>query len=293
MTHEHACVRHVCSSVNFPPLLREIPDCPTALYVRGNTTLLAHTDLAYLAVVGSREYTAYGKLVTERLIAGLRGYPVVIVSGLALGIDGIAHGTALSVGLPTVAVPGSGLDPRVIYPAAHRSLAERIVESGGALISEFEPLFKPRPESFPRRNRIMAGMSHAVLVVEATERSGTLITARLAAEYNRDVLAVPGSVFTSTSKGPHMLLARGAALITESDDILRTLSINPQAVARTTTEGLSDEETRVIALLRTHPLPRDELMHALNLSVTTCNVLLSSMELKGFITERLGLVTLK
>src|SRR3989344_5297892 len=154
------------TSGNFPPQLLEIPQPPKELFI-----------------VGSRKYTTYGKEACEKLIEGLRGYPIVIVSGLALGIDSIAHKKALDVGLTTIAFPGSGLDPKVLYPATNAHLAERIVEAGGAVISEFEPDFRATPWSFPQRNRLMAGISDAVLVIEAEQKSGTLITSRLATEY--------------------------------------------------------------------------------------------------------------
>jgi DNA processing protein len=270
-----------------PPLLEEIPDPPKKLFMRG---AVPTTDVRFLAVVGSRTYSAYGRRVCEELIRGLRGYPVVIVSGLALGIDGIAHQAALDAGLTTVAVPGSGLDDRVLYPASHRSLARRILGSGGALVSEFEPMWRPRPESFPQRNRIMAGMSHAVLVIEATQRSGTLITSRLATEYNRDVLAVPGPVHAATSRGPHMLLKKGAALVETSMDILEALGIDPSSPeTQLHSADLSDDERAVLALL-TAPLPRQAVLEQLSLSTSQANVVLASLELKGVITERMGMV---
>ncbi|MBP9759968.1 MAG: DNA-processing protein DprA [Candidatus Pacebacteria bacterium] len=270
-----------------PTLLREIADPPKQLTIRG-----AYPDesFKFLAVVGSRTYSPYGRQVCEKLIAGLRGYPVVIVSGLALGIDGIAHQSALDAGLLTIAVPGSGLDDAVLYPASHRTLAQKILESGGALVSEFDPLWKPRPESFPQRNRIMAGMCHAVLVVEAEERSGTLITSRLAREYNRDVLAVPGPIYSDTSKGPHMLIKKGAALISGSKDILEALGIEEKVEGQPRLRfDLSDDEQAMVALLRT-PLPRDELVRSCGRTVTEANILLSSLELKGVIEERIGKV---
>lgn len=273
------------NSFPIPALLQEIPDAPTRLYIRGT---YPPESLHFLAVVGSRAYTAYGKFACEFLIRGLAGYPVVIVSGLALGIDGIAHRTALDSGLLTVAVPGSGLDDSVLYPATHRTLACEIVESGGALISEFESNAKARPEYFPQRNRIMAGISHAILVIEAEERSGTLITSRLATEYNRDVLAVPGPIQSPTSKGPHMLLKRGAGYISEPEDILRALNIDPEVKdTETSPLNLSPDERAILALL-TNPTSRDEVIRASEKSSTEANILLSSLELKGVIDERLG-----
>ena len=176
---------------DFPPLLREIPQSPKQLYVRGT---LPSFDVPWLAVVGSRACTAYGERALKYLIEGLRGYPVVIVSGLAYGIDALAHKAAMDAGLATVAVPGSGLDWDVLYPRAHVGLAREILASGGALLSEFNPDMRATDYSFPQRNRIMAGLCRATLVIEAKEKSGSLITAKLAAEYNRDLLVVPGSI---------------------------------------------------------------------------------------------------
>lgn len=287
------------SPADFLPLLSEIHDSPKTLYLRGNVPPLEHK---LIAVVGSRGYSPYGREACEKLIAGLRGMPLSIVSGLALGIDGIAHRAALRAGLHTIAVPGSGLEDRVLYPSTHKGLAHEILEAGGALLSEFAPEWKPRPESFPKRNRIMAGMSHATLIIEATERSGTLITARLAMEYNREVLAVPGSIFGATSYGPHMLIKNGAALITKSEDILEALGIQTETgggaarLGRAAPQSLSPREHIVYALLALSPLPRERLMETLieehTLSVSEVNVLLSGMELKGIITESLGDVRL-
>lgn len=269
-------------------LLSEIPDAPKRIYLQG--TLPPQSEYRYLAVVGSRTYSPYGRAACEALIKGLRGYKVCIVSGLALGIDGFAHRAALAAGLPTLAVPGSGLDPRVLYPAAHRALARDILDAGGALLSEFEPLWKPRPESFPQRNRIMAGLSHAVLVVEATERSGTLITSRLATEYNRDVLAVPGPIHSDTSKGPHMLIQKGAAVITKSADILEALGIGEDQQKAHALSNSSPAEERVLMLVAQNQLTHDELIRTLDMPVSDANILLASMELKGLIREELGRV---
>jgi len=179
----------------YPALLKEIPDLPEKLYYTGASI---PQNNVLIAVVGSRKYTEYGKRAAESIIAGLRGYNVSIVSGLALGIDGIAHRAALKNDIQTIAVPGSGLDLRHIYPHSHRGLAEEILKKNGALFSEYEPDAKIYPSNFPARNRIMAGMSHAVVIIEAAPKSGTLITARLAMEYNREVFAGPGSIFSTS-----------------------------------------------------------------------------------------------
>jgi DNA processing protein len=256
MTLDSMSIRKLQRS-EFPAQILELPDAPKKLYVRGT---LPADDVALLAVVGSREYTPYGKQACERLIAGLRGYPVAIVSGLALGIDGIAHNAALNAGLSTIAIPGSGLDDSVLYPACHRHLAHRILEAGGALLSEFEPDWKPRKESFPQRNRIMAGFSRAVLVVEASLKSGTLITARLAADYNRDVCAVPGPIHASTSRGAHELIRQGAALIESATDILRVLGLTEIDSQRLLPLPVHTEQERRLCELLSIPRERDDLM---------------------------------
>lgn len=203
-----------------PKCLFEIPHPPKELYIRGT---LPPKDHIYVCVVGSRKHTQYGKECCEKIIEGLKGQPVVIVSGLALGIDAIAHKAAIKAGLKTVAFPGSGLDDSVLYPRTNFNLAKEILKSGGCLISEFPPDMKAEIWTFAQRNRLMAGISKAVLVIEAEEKSGTLITARMATDYNRDVLAVPGSIFSSTSIGTNKLLALGATPVTSSIDILDVL----------------------------------------------------------------------
>lgn len=275
----------------FPRRLTEIADPPKKLYIQGKFPPDEHK---YLCVVGSRKYSEYGRQAVEKLIAGLRGYPIVIVSGLALGIDSIAHRSALSAGLLTVTVPGSGLDPKVLYPASHRQLAEKIVSAGGCLLSEFEPDFKPTAYSFPQRNRIMAGLSDATLVVEAELKSGTLITSKYATEYNRDVLTIPGSIFSSTSAGPHMLIRLGATPITSSAELLEALGFDLSKNSELKTNNYSDcspDELKIVALLKS-PMPRDELIQALGMSARETNALLSIMEIKGLINEALGEIRL-
>lgn len=274
---------HIISKENFPPLLREITDPPEQLYMRG--TFPDPATHTFLAVVGSRKFTPYGKQACEKLISGLRGYPIVIVSGLALGMDAIAHRAALDADVLTVAVPGSGLDPSVLYPTTNRGLADVILKKGGALLSEFPPLFQATPYAFPQRNRIMAGLSHAVLVVEAEERSGTLITSRLATEYNRDVFTVPGSIFSSTSRGPHMLLRLGATPITTSAELLLALGFSVQE--KTSNETHSPHENSVLHILSS-PKTRDELIEELALPVQQVNGIITVMELKGLIAEQGG-----
>lgn len=272
-------------ATDFPPLLFEISEPPKELFLRGE---LPSPDLALLTVVGSRNYSDYGKQVVQYLIEGLRGYPIAIISGLARGMDTLAHESALHAGLFTMAVPGSGIDDAVLYPRQNVRLAHRILESGGGILSEYEPFFYATQWSFPKRNRIMAGMSHATLVIEASAKSGTLITARLTADYNRELLVVPGNIFSENSKGPHQFLKLGATPITTSDDILEVLHIEKEElVTEATPRTFSSLEENVRELLIS-PTDRDTLIRLLNLPTQEANILLMEMELSGLIRESNG-----
>ncbi len=271
---------HKLSSEKFPPLLYEIPQPPKQLWYQGT---LPSDKLSLLAVVGSRKYTTYAKQVIEHLVSGLANYPVGIVSGLALGVDGLAHETALKYNLYTLAVPGSGLDESVLYPASHKGLARRIIEGGGGLLSELSPKTGATSWTFPQRNRIMAGLCKATLLIEAGEKSGTLITARMAVDYNRELLAVPGSIFSKNSYGTHQFLKLGATLVTDASDILAALNIeafeNIVPISKTT---LSEQEELVIKILH-EPRDRDSLLRLLALPVSEANILLMGMEMQGYI----------
>jgi len=234
----------------------------------------------------------YGKQACEYLIKGLAGYPIVIVSGLAYGVDAYAHRCALDAGLPTVAVPGSGLAWDTLYPKANQKLAREILEKGGALVSEEEPETQAADWTFPRRNRIMVGLSHATLVIEAKEKSGSLITAKFATDYNRDLLVVPGSIFSAESKGTHQFLRLGATAATSPADILQTLGITQESAEAAKREDLSPEELRVVEIIAS-PISRDELIRTLDIPTSEANVLLSTMEIKGVIVEELGVVRVK
>ena len=275
----------------FPSALLEIPQPPENLWIIGE---LPPENLIHLCVVGSRKFTSYGKEACEKIIAGLKGYPIVIVSGFAMGIDTIAHKKAMQVGLPTIVFPGSGLSDEAIYPKSNVRLMNEVVESGGCLISEFEPDFKATQWSFPMRNRLMAGISKAVLIIEAEERSGTLITARLTTEYNRDLLVVPGSIFSSNSRGTNRLLHQGATPVTSSEDVLEALGFKldkPEEKQKKLFADLSPEEKKVVDLLR-EPVGRDDLIRALKMPIPTANAILSVMEIKGLIKEELGEIRL-
>lgn len=272
----------------FPELLREIPDCPKLLYIRG-TLPPSHTTP--LCVVGTRSASPYGKRASSSLIAGLRGYPIAVISGLALGTDADAHKAALDTGLPTIAVMPSGLDDSVLYPRSNARLAQTILERGGALISEYEPLFKPALYSFPARNRIMAGMSKATLLIEASEKSGTLITARLALDYNREVMAVPHEIGRDGGAGTNRLIKEGAALVRNSRDILEILGFKTEEPGTlfTIPTDFSEAEAEVFAAL-TEPMQRDTLLEQTGLSAQEVNIALSSLLIRGLIVERFGTI---
>ncbi|MEI7810315.1 MAG: DNA-processing protein DprA [bacterium] len=277
----------------FPKPLFEIPGPPKDLWILGE--LPNDEDLIYLCVVGSRKYTSYGKEICEKIITGLKGYPIVIVSGFAMGIDTIAHKKAMQVGLKTMVFPGSGLSTDAIHPKTNIPLIEEVLRNDGCLLSEFEPDFKATYWSFPMRNRLMAGISKAVLIIEAEERSGTLITARLATEYNRDVLAVPGSVFSLNSKGTNRLIRQGATPVTCAEDVLEALGFEQEkdeSKQMSLFMDLSPQEKKVIEILR-EPIPRDDLIREMKMQITEANTILSVMEIKGIIKEEYGEIRLK
>ena len=271
----------------FPKALLEIPQPPQDLWIIGE---LPPENLIYLCVVGSRKFTSYGREACEKIIAGLKGYPIVIVSGFAMGIDTIAPKKAMQMGLKTVVFPGSGLSNEAIYSKTNVRLMEEIVDSGGCLVSEFEPDFKATQWSFPMRNRLMAGISKAVLIIEAEERSGTLITARLTTEYNRDLLVVPGSIFTSNSKGTNRLLRQGATPVTSPEDVLEALGFEQEKKEEKQQRlfaDLSPEEKKIIDILR-EPVPRDDLIRTMKMPTAGANAMLTVMEIKGLIKEEIG-----
>ncbi len=272
----------------WPAQLSEIPQLPKKLWIRGS---LPPEGTKRLAVVGSRALSRYGQEACERLIAGLAGYPISIVSGLALGADACAHRAALGAGLHTIAVPGSGLDDSVVSPRANLGLARDILAAGGTLVSEQEPLHKPWLKEFPSRNRLMVGMSDAVLIVEAGQKSGTLITARLAGEYNRDLLCIPHRIGDPHAFGPHLFIRLGAALVTEPIHILEALRIAPResGVPGETPGDLEDAELVIWDMLK-EPKTRDEMLRDAS-GVASAGELLTALvalELRGLIKEEFG-----
>ena len=201
----------------YPKILKEIYNPPLVIYYKGN---LSFDEALSLSVVGSREHSPYGATVVSRMVKLACDYKLVIISGLAIGIDSLAHTKALDCGGKTIAVLGSGLDKNNIYPRNNIYLFNRIIESGGAVISEFPPGTPPLRQNFPQRNRIIAGLARATLVIEAKEKSGSLITAYQALEQGREVMSIPGSIFSDFSSGTNQLISKGAKIIRNEMDIL-------------------------------------------------------------------------
>src|SRR6266568_2953632 len=268
----------------YPPLLEEIDYAPPVLYICGNLT---EADQFALAVVGTRKMSAYGRQVTERLVTELAKGKVTVISGLAQGIDTIAHTAALDAGGRTLAVLANGLD--TIYPPNNYNLARRIVDSGqGALVTEFPLGVKPEGGNFPARNRIISGLSLGVLVTEAPKQSGALITANLALEQGREVFAVPGNIFSMGSVGANKLIQDGGArLVLDINDILEALNLFmvPQQVEMQAELPENAEESTLLALLSHDPLHVDDLIRESNLETQSVIATLTMMELKGMIRQ--------
>jgi DNA processing protein len=263
----------------YPRLLREIPAPPPVLYLKGEFT---DADKIAIAIVGTRRATSYGREMARRIASELAAAGVTVVSGLARGIDAIAHQSALEAGGRTIAVLGSGVN--VIYPSEHRQLAERIVEQG-ALVADYPPDTKPDAVNFPARNRIISGMSLGTLVVEAPTRSGALITCDFAADQGREVFVVPGSALSAASEGTNRLLRDGARAVTCAADLLDDLDLGRrrEQVAVQQAFPMSEAERRILSLLTAEPQHIDELITAANLSISEGAALLTQMELQGFV----------
>ncbi|MFC1989078.1 DNA-processing protein DprA [Chloroflexota bacterium] len=266
---------------NYPTRLKEIYDYPSVLYIRGS---LLPEDEWCLAVVGTRRATVYGRQVTEEIVTDLAKSKITIVSGLARGIDSVAHHSALEAGGRSLAVFACGLD--TVYPAENATLARRIMQQG-ALISEYPLGTKPRAENFPRRNRIMSGLSLGVLVVEAGETSGAVITANMALEQNREVFAIPGSILSPSSRGTNHLIQEGAKLVRDYTDILEELNL--MAVARQIEMKeiipASDTEALLLKQLGAEPIHIDKVCRSSGLPVSEVSSTLAMMELKGLVKQ--------
>lgn len=261
-------------SEHYPGLLRHIFDPPPVLYVWGNAEILT-TDC--FAVVGTRTHTEYGKRSAQDLTRTMARAGFTIVSGMALGIDSIAHLAALDEGKPTIAVLGGGLAEERWYPPQNKKLAKRIIDSGGVLISEYEPDVRAQIYTFPKRNRIISGMSKGVLVVEGDIKSGTMITAKCALDQGRDVFAVPGSIYSTKSEGTNYLIQKGAKLVLKAEDILEEYGIYLQSA---TIQASNPHEASVLKALGSEALTMDEIIRASGLETATVTATLMVMEVE-------------
>jgi DNA processing protein len=267
----------------YPALLREIDAPPPVLYVRGE---LIPADDEAVALVGTRRATPYGRDVAHQLASGLAAAGVTVVSGLALGIDTVAHRAALEAGGRTLAVLGSGVD--VIYPPQNRDLAARIIQEGcGAILADYPLGTTPEAGNFPPRNRLISGLSRGVVIVEADMKSGAMITARFAGDQGREVFAVPGSILARSSDGPNSLLKEGATPVTEVDDILAALSLTQAAVQQEARAALPADATESLLLLvlSNGPLHVDEIGRTSGLPIQEVSSTLTLMELKGLVRQ--------
>jgi DNA processing protein len=262
----------------FPSKLKEIYNVPPVLYVKGEFSI--PEDEWAIGVVGTRRVTSYGRQVTEHIVRDLAQNKITVVSGLARGVDSVAHRTALETGGRTIAVLACGLD--IIYPPENRKLAQQIIEQG-ALMSDYPLGTIPKSENFPPRNRIISGLSLGVLVTEAGEKSGSLITARLALEQNRDVFAVPGNIFSPMSKGTNHLIQDGAKLARDAQDILEEFNLTAISSQLEMKEIIpsNEMESQILKCLSLEPIHIDEICCQAQLPITTVSSTLAMMELKG------------
>lgn len=273
----------------FPKLLHEINDPPQQLYYRGNIKLLNDHNL--LAVVGSRKASTYGKQCIDMLLPDVIRQGVIIVSGLAYGIDSLAHKAAVAEKQPTIAVLGTGIDDKSIYPRAHFKLAQEILEHNGLIISEYSPGIPAMKHHFPARNRIVAGISQVTLLVQAALKSGSLITGRLALEYNRDVAAVPGNITDPLSAGTNDLISQGAIPISTPEDLLflyGLLGTNDKKT-QTSTGSLNDDQLRLFNTLEAKPRHIEDLIVAIQKPSHEVSRLLIELELSGHIQHMGGM----
>lgn len=266
----------------YPKLLSEIYDPPALLYYKGR---FSETDEYNIAIVGSRKYTNYGQQATEAISRGLTKNNITITSGLAYGIDTLAHGTCLNSDGRTIAVLGTGIDKQSVYPTANRYLADKILEKNGLIISEFPLHTPPLRHNFPQRNRIISGLSLGTVVIEAALKSGALITAKFALEQNREVFALPGNIFSPQSEGPNNLIKQGARPITCAHDILETLDLLKASSFIETKKIIPDNEREgsILECLSHEPIHIDEITRLTNLTSSIINSTLALMEMKGMV----------
>jgi len=261
---------------NYPKLLKEIKNGPKSLYYRGEIFPKENC----FAIVGTRKFSPYGKQVTLEIAGDLAETGLTIVSGLAPGIDTFAHLAVVERGKRTIAVLGTGLDEKSIYPQSNLKLAKKILETKGCLISEYPPETRGTNFTFPQRNRIISGLSLGVLVVEAKEKSGALITAEWAKKQKRLVFAIPGAIDSSNSKGPHQLIKRGAKLVEGANDILKELNL-PQNLTSPALVAENEEESLILGVLKEEALYIDKIIEKTKLSTQKVASTLAILEIKG------------
>lgn len=266
---------------SYPQRLKEIDQPPPVIYIRGE---YLPDDLFSVAIVGTRRVTPYGRQITEELSSFLAASGLTVISGLARGVDAIAHQTALKAGGRTIAVLGSGVDK--IYPPEHRGLAEQMMERG-AIISDYAPGTPPDASNFPPRNRIISGLSLAVVVVEAGETSGALITAEFAAEQGREVFAVPGSILAPQSKGTNKLIQKGALPLLSVNDLMQALDITRMDDQKAVRKIMPADatEAKLLSVLGNEPLHVDEIRNQSELPIEKVSAALALMELKGMVRQ--------
>jgi DNA processing protein len=262
---------------NYPKLLKEIKDPPKVLYYLGEMKAKENC----FAIVGTRRYSSYGKQIALEIAGDLSESGLTIVSGLAPGIDTFSHQAVVERKKRTIAVLGTGLDEKSIYPKSNLDLAKKIIETGGCLISEYPPGTRGTQFTFPQRNRIISGLSLGTLVIEAKEKSGALITANLTFSQKRKVFAVPGQIYSSNSKGPHLLIKRGAKLVDNINDILQELNLPLKSKELASLQGENEEENLILNILKEEALYVDKIIERANLPAATIASTLSILEIKG------------
>jgi DNA processing protein len=272
----------VWESPDYPKYLKEIPNPPPLLYMKGQMTA---GDQWAVAVVGTRRLTAYGRQVTQDLVRGLVNNNITIVSGLARGIDAVAHQAAVDAGGRTIAVLGSGLDN--LYPTEHRKLADRIASGQGAILTEYALGVPPEARNFPPRNRVISGLSMGVVIVEAGRKSGALITSKFALEQDREVFAVPGNINSPASVGTNKLIQQGAKLVRTVDDVLEELNLTmvPQQAAVQQVIPETAEEAVLLEYLTHQPIHIDEIIRQVDMPSGLVGSTLALMELKGMVQQ--------
>jgi len=283
-------IEFVClKEKNYPKLLKEIYTPPPVLFYRGKLS----SDEYTLAVVGTRKTSSYGRQITDEIAGHLARQGLTIVSGLALGIDTLAHKATLNNKGRTIAVLGSGLNK--IHPTSNIRLSKQIIASDGLILSEFSPLTPPLKQNFPRRNRIISGLSLGTLVIEAPKKSGALITARYALEQNREVFAVPGSIYNTNSIGTNNIIKQGAKVVTQSDDLLEALNLKEVKKYRENKKNLpkSSEEEKIMKILKRESLHVDKIIEHSKLEPSVVNSTLTLMEMKGLVKNLGGMIYTK